>query len=456
MKFTRLSIAALLLFPVLSRAEDVPAQALGATVSAPALTDAPDVPERVDLNGMIGYALEHSPAILQARERIKEQEGLIVEVKSAALPNVALNSSYGKRDAELVQGPGSTQSWRVALQVRQTLYAGGGVKAALDAQKYTREAALLDLQSTVDQVLLDVRTRYYNLLLARESIDVQEQNVQLLKEQLETAKNRFDAGSVSRFEVLRAEVELANAQPGLIRARNAFRTSIDELRRSIGYIKTDQINLRKTPEFLGELVFTPVSYQLQSALNAALERRPELKRLASISEAREAAVRAARSDYYPDLALVGGYELDKANNSNRFRDSHDGWTVGLQSTWAIFDGRATAGRVTQARSKLRQAELAVEEQRLSIEVEVRRAISSLQEASELAEAAQKVVEQAEESLRLADARYSAGSATQLDVLQSRVALTQARTNQLEANYSYLVAAATVQKAIGETEAPTDG
>src|SRR5690606_25130205 len=172
--------------------------------------------------------------------------------------------------------------------------------------------------------------------------------------------------------------------------------------------------------------------------------------LAALADAREAGVRVARSDRYPDLALVGGYELQKANNSDRFRDSRDGWVIGLQSSWALFDGRATTGRIIQARSQLRQAELALAEQRLAIEVEVRRAISSLQEASELAEAAQKVVEQAEESLRLADARYSAGSATQLDVLQSRVALTQARTNQLEANYSYLVAVATVQKAIGET------
>ncbi len=445
MKFATISLTLAVLLPTgLLSAQDAPAAAV-------ASGEAPDVPEWVDLNGMISYALEHSPAILLARERIKEQEGIIVEVRSQALPNAAINSSYGVRDRNLVQGFGSTQSWTVALQVRQTLYAGGGVTAALDAQKYTREAALLDLQATVDQVLLNVRTRYYDVLLARESIEVQEQNVQLLKEQLANARNRFDAGSVSRFEVLRAEVELANAQPDLIRARNAFRTSIDELRRSIGYLKSDVNNLNKTPTFLGELVFTPVAYDLQSALASAEERRPELKRLTSVAEARKAGVRVAKSDRYPDLALVGGYELDKSNTSNRFSDSLDGWTVGLQSTWAIFDGRATSGRIIQARSQLRQTELAIDEQRLTIEVEVRRAISSLQEASELAEAAGKVVEQAEESLRLADARYSAGSATQLDILQSRVALTQARTNQLQANYSYLVAAATVQKAIGETD-----
>ncbi|MEM9026398.1 MAG: TolC family protein, partial [Verrucomicrobiota bacterium] len=86
-----------------------------------------------------------------------------------------------------------------------------------------------------------------------------------------------------------------------------------------------------------------------------------------------------------------------------------------------------------------------------IEVEVRRAISSLQEAEELVEAATKVVEQAEEALRLADARYSAGAGTQLNVLSARFALTDARTNQLQANYSHLVAVANFERAVGDTE-----
>jgi outer membrane protein TolC len=130
----------------------------------------------------------------------------------------------------------------------------------------------------------------------------------------------------------------------------------------------------------------------------------------------------------------------------------DGWTIGLQSSWAIFDGRATRGRVAQARSQLEQARLTTAEQILAVEVEVRRAISSLQEGAELAEAAQKVVQQAEEALRLADARYAAGSATQLDVLETRVALTEARTNQIEANYRYNVAVATLRRALGDADA----
>jgi outer membrane protein len=433
----------------------------GRAVTTAAQEDAtPDVPDRLDLKTAITYALQNNFSIRQARERLREQEGLIVEIKAQVLPNASLNSSYTLTDKELGRdlgfpGAGGSgddqQNWRIALEVRQLLYSGGGVRAALDAQRLARESSLLELQGVINEALLQVRTRFFNVLLAREQIQVQESNVQLLREQLQIARNRFEAGASSNFEVLRAEVALANAQPGLIRARNTLRTSIDELRQSLGYLNPRTDSIRKVPEFVGTLDFSPVSYDLQQALVSARENRPELQRLVKLEEAREAAVKVARSDYYPDLSVVGGYQFRKNNFSNRFDDSLDGWVIGLESNWAIFDGRATAGRVAQARSRLEQARLLTAESILGVEVEVRRALSSLQEAAELAEAAQKVVQQAEEALRLADSRYAAGTVTQLDVLEARVALTESRLNQVQANYSYNVANASVRKAIGQAD-----
>lgn len=419
--------------------------------------DAPDIPDKLDLQTAIRFALDNNFAILQAKERIREQEGLIVEVRALALPSASIDSGYTKNADELSSdrgGPGtnpSTQNWQIALNVRQTLYAGGGVRAALDAQAALREAALLDLQATIDGALFQVRTRFYNVLLAREQIKVQESNVQLLGEQLQIARNRFEAGASSNFEVLRAEVALANAQPALIRARNGYRTSIDELRQALGFSNTRSDNVGKFPEFVGTLEFTPVSFELEPSLEAARTKRPELKRLARLEDAREAGVRNARSGYLPDVAVVGGYQFRKSNLSDRFKSSLDGWTVGLQSQWAVFDGRATSGRVAQARSQLRQAQLLTAESALDIEVEVRSALSSLQEAAELVNAATKVVAQAEEALRLADARYAAGTITQLDVLESRNAVTESRLNQLQANYAYNVAVAAMRRAIGESD-----
>ncbi|EIQ01880.1 outer membrane protein [Opitutaceae bacterium TAV1] len=419
---------------------------------APLTDPAPGIPEKLDLPTALAFAVQHNYAIRLAREQIEEQEGVIIEVRADAIPHVSLDGAYRLNEKEISNYPGDRdQDWNIALTVRQKLYAGGGVRAALDAQTLVREAAILSLQSVISDALLEVRTRYYDVLLAREQITVQQQNVELLEEQLQTARNRYEAGSVSHFDVLRAEVELANAQPGLITARNNFRIAIDELRRVLGYTNLEVVDPHKAPEFVGKLEFTPVAYDLAASIEKAIRDRPELQRLDKITRAREAGVSVAVADYRPTFDLVGGYQVRRNQTTASFSDSQDGWLVGVEGSWAIFDGAATRGRVRQARSQLEQSKIQFQSERLRVEVEVRRALSSLQEATELASAAGKVVDQAEEALRLADARYGAGSATQLDQLQARTALTEARLNQLQANYNYLVSVATIQRAIAASD-----
>jgi outer membrane protein TolC len=202
---------------------------------------------------------------------------------------------------------------------------------------------------------------------------------------------------------------------------------------------------------VGDLTVEPVQYEVAEAVAAARASRPELARLSKLIEARAQGVEIARAGARPSVDLIGSYQWRKAGTSDRFSEARDGWLLGVQSQWSVFDGRATAGRVVQARSALAQIELARSEAELGIEIEVRRAVSLLQEAGELMEASRRVVEQATEALRLATVRQSAGTATQLDVLTSQVDLTQARNNQLRANYNYLVAASRVRKATGQAD-----
>lgn len=405
------------------------------------------VPPRLDLAYALAFALDNNFAIRQAKERIREQEGVVLEVRSAQIPNVSAAGGY-QRSAVEVGPTGENRYWSFNITARQTLYAGGAVAAGVKSQQLALDAAILSLQSAINDALLDVRTRFYAVLLSREKIKVQEQNVELLQRQLQDVKNRFEAGTVSNFEVLRAEVALANAQPALITARNDYRLAIETLRQAIGYVTASEPNVTKVPEFLGTLEFTPASFDLRSALATAREQRPDLQRLQKLATAAEEGVIVNRAGYYPDLALYGAYDWRKTAGSNSLPGDRNGWTVGLSSTWNIFDGRATAGRVVQARSFLEQTKLALAESQLAVNVDVRRAISNFQQANELAEASKKVVEQAEEAVRLANARYSAGTATQLDVLTSQVNLTTARLNQVQAYYTYNVAVATTRKAMG--------
>ena len=413
-----------------------------ATLASPVLRadPAPFEPGTLDLKAAIGYALQGNYAIRQARERIKQQEGIVVEVTARAIPNIAATGAYQR-------GHGLGMVITQRLTATQTLFAGGGVRSSVKSADLSRESALLDLKAVINDALLGVRTAYYGVLLAREKIVVQEKNLELLQQQLKNVTNRYEAGTVSSFDKLRAEVAVANAQVPLITARNDYRLAIESLRQSLGFTTDKSGDVRHQPTFAGTLAYTPATFDLQTAFDAAQANRPDLQRLAKLSAARAESVTTAKANYYPTLQAFGGWQLRKGF-TNSYSDSNDGWLVGVQSNWALFDGRATAGRVAQARSVLEQAKLSLTEAELDVEVEVRRAFSTWQEATELADASKKVVEQAEEAVRLATARYDAGTATQLDVLQAQVDLTTARTNQLQAYYSYNIAVATLRKAMG--------
>lgn len=275
--------------------------------AAPAMVD--NVPNQFDLEQALAFALDHNFAIRRARESIREQEGIVTTVSAAGLPNVSAAASFQKSNLQSFQtGTQNTgqlviipsgRFWRMNFTVRQSVYAGGSIRSSIDAAKLTREAAIFGLQENINVALLDVRTRFYAVLLAREDIKVQEQNLELLQRQLRDATNRLEAGSVSKFEQLRAEVALANAQPPLIKARNDHRLAIQELRRAIGLMPTGEESSGQAPEFEGALIFQPMEIELSAALEAARNERPELRRLAKLLSAAESGRLTARAGYIP-------------------------------------------------------------------------------------------------------------------------------------------------------------
>ena len=232
-----------------------------------------------------------------------------------------------------------------------------------------------------------------------------------------------------------------------IKAKNQVRLSLDELAEVLG-IEVRDGNEMPPLSVEGELVFEPVSIKLDAALDEAQKRRPILQSLENSLTASAAAIDYAKGDYLPSLSVKGSYDIQMSPFSNRVSDELHGWTVGANASWNLFDGFATSGRVTEAKGAHHSQAIALGKQRLAVNVEVRRSYSTLIEAQELVVASKKVIEQAQESLRLASERLNAGASPQIEVLDSQVALTQAKTNEVQALYDYDVAQAALNRAIG--------
>lgn len=408
------------------------------------------LPRPLTLDAAISCAVQSNPGLQRTREQIKEREGVLVEAKSARLPSVNSSASYRRTDEGRLESPFyNDNNWTVDVTVRQVLYAGGGVQSKIRSQREQLEAAKLMFTAALNDTVLLVRQQFYAVLLDRELIGVQEEALRVLETELVNARYRREAGSGSDFDLLRAEVSLANARPALIRARNAYRVAQDRLRASLGSA-CDVTGQVTDLDVQGSLEVPHRAIPLADVITAARAQRPELLQQERLIKVAEQGVSSARSGYLPTVSAVAGYEVTKPSLITTTKDRLDGWTAGVQASWNIFEGRATASRVMQARSRVSQANHTATERSLAVDVEVRQAHSALSEADELLVSSGKVVAQARESLRLARARFEAGTATQLDVLQAQSALTEARSNLAQSQHAYAVALAAIQRAMGSS------
>jgi outer membrane protein len=413
----------------------------------------------------LNVAFERNPAVRRSREELEAIHGVSVQTRAIVLPKLVASGDYSIREEDSVDrleippipgvpsgsfagiDPGN-QNWAVGIRLVQSVFEGGRMASSLRSARLLREQALAQHQVVLSDVTTEVRETYYHALLAAGEITVSEASVELLTREMEDSRRRVEAGTEPRFNLLRAEVELANARPRVSQARNAYRIARNVLLNKMGLDVPAGTGEEIPIDLADSLEVARLELGLSEALALALERRPELVAVRRAEALRQEGVRSARAGYWPRVEGYAGYGARKSNFSPDLDQELHGWEAGVHLGWNLFDGSLTHGRVIEAQARLRQTELDQEELRRQIELEVRSTRSTLVEAWEVLGSQAKVQEQAEEALRLARARAEAGTSTQLDVLSAQTALTDARTTQLRAKYAYAVARTRMERAIG--------
>ena len=405
----------------------------------------------------LNVALRQNGTILKARSDLEAAAGVVAQTRAIVYPKATISGQYQAIQESSIDTPsgaafpfGTDQSWNTQIQLVQSLYEGGRMTSALRAARLTKEQALLQYETVLADVLLAVRTNYYDILLAAQQITVREASVKLLQQELEDQKRRYEAGTVPRFNVLRAEVAVANARPQLIRVRNAHRIAKNNLVNLLGFSLPREV-LEDVPLQLTDRLDTaPYEIELPAAIEQAFTNRTELGALRKSEELRREDIVTARAGYLPSLQAFAGYGARKSQFEADLTAEKHGWFLGAQVSWDIFDGMLTQGKIKSAKAAHEKSRTELDDTMRNIELEVRTAFSQFIEAREVLDSQKKVQEEAEESLRLAKARADAGTATQLDVLDAETALTEARTNQSLAQRDYVVSIAKLERAIGLT------
>ncbi len=412
-------------------------------------------PRRFNLEEAVLTALQQNPDILRARQEIERTKGLFIEMRAGILPQVNATAQFQDIDPHLSNISGATnfggggfsssfgaeRSYTLSIAATQVIFAGGRVISQINSADFQRDSSYYAFRNAIDQIVATVRQQFYQVLLNRALIGVQEESVRLLQSQLQDQQNRFEAGTVPRFNVLQAQVALSNQYPQLISARNNYRISQLQLAKTLG-LDFDPARGDSAPlDAVGELRYVPRPMSITQAIAVAKENRPFLKQQKALVLSNRAQVSVARSNYFPQINATAGPEFRSSPLTDNIREARSGYVFGATGTWAIWDWGATFGRVKQAKAVLDESKITLDDDTRQVELEVQQAYSNIIQGRELIQSQEKNVEQAAEALRLAQARLDAGAGTQLEVLDARVQLTTARSTQLQALFTYNAAVA---------------
>ncbi|MFA0750154.1 MAG: hypothetical protein SLRJCFUN_000557 [Candidatus Fervidibacter sp.] len=331
------------------------------------------------------------------------------------------------------------------LELRQSIYDGGRFTANIRSARYLLDASDASLQATRAQLILQVTEAYADVLAAQAFEEVARQSVERVQAVLKTAKARLEAGVAPRFDVLRAEAELAAAQEQLLTAQNALALAKAALNQLLGRPTDAPLELTPLPEPLAPSVET---LRAEMFLTQALAHRPELLAAEAQVQAAQERVNFAKADKNPLLFLSSNYQRQTATGFSRDYS----WSVNLIVQFPLFDSGRRESVVQEQEALLQQALAQREQLRRQIALEVEQAVRNYQVALQRLNTARAALASAEEAFRLARVRYEAGVGTQVEVLDAQVALTRARANEIQALYDAHKAFARLVYATGLSEA----
>lgn len=420
----------------------------------------------------LNIAIAKNGIILQAEKDVEAAEGVSIQAKAIILPQVVNSAGYGVRQDSGIEAnehpqvnelalPGlgvlqlgdtsptaNNQAWSADIRIVQSIYEGGRMRAALKTSKLINEQALLVFQATVADVLQSVSIAYDDVLRAAKQIEVREASVKFLTEYLNQTKIKNAAGALPEFDVLRQEVEVANAESQRVRALGNYWVAKQTFVQLLGYDLPTTIGDDLPLKLTTPLVAVPYRQSLDAALSEALIQRTEIEALAKEELLRDQSIISAKAGLKPSVQAFAGYEVTSRQRSRNAGDAVHGALAGVQMSWPIFDGFLTKGRVAEAEALRGRATQAKLETTRIVQLQVRTAWSDLRTARSVLNAQSKNVEKAIRAQELAQTRYNEGAGTQIDVLNAQTAVTEARGFFVDALRDYSVARTRLVRATG--------
>ena len=398
----------------------------------------------IDLKGAVTTAIQNNRDITIAELERREAEADVSAAAAKKNPSVSYSWQRNQYPTQVVTTAVGTQSsnhgYSQEIKVSWPIWTFGKVEGAIDAARYQKNIADLNVYKREADTKLAAVQAYYQYLEAVKLAEVQAQSVTDYASHLNNVQQQFDAGIVAKLDILSSNVSLANAKQKSIAADNTRDVAEANLNNIMRIPMNTTLNpLDKNfpePEF---------DLTMEQAILMAQKYRWELVEADYGVKAAEASLRSAKAGYLPTVSVGGGYSWKEASVTAVDKDD---WAVQGGLSWSLWDGGATQASVKKADAAVKTAQETLLQAREKIELEVRQDYLNVLSYKEQIRAAEASVAQAEEAYKIATVRYSSGVGINLDVLDAELALNTARTNYITALYNYNIGLATLEHAMG--------
>lgn len=410
----------------------------------------PVVTGKLSLEDALKLALLYNRDLERVVEEKEFAEGQILSAYGNVLPTISVSGTYTRLEdvnAFEVGGNriqlGALDNYSATLSVTQPLFAGGSLGAGLRAAKYYEALTDENIRTQAEQTLYQTQSLYLQSLLLQEQLDVSKERVELSKAALGDVQNQQKFGTASEYNVLRAQVDLANARTQMININNSLEQTLSQLFITMGVSQQSNISLDDS------LSYEPADWNEEEAVQTALLNRPDLAGSKLTVELQEESVRSSYSSYFPTVSAYFDNSWGRPNPAVQTLDEWGRiWNAGISVNWPLFSLNRE-GTIKQQKSTLRQQQITYLSMREQVLFEVHSAILALENAREAVEAQKLTLDQAREGLRLAKAQFKEGTIGQVALLDAQQSLTEAQFNYFSSLHDHALAKLDLNRATGQ-------
>lgn len=406
----------------------------------------------LDLEETIQRALLTNPSVKIAEYNRKAAKADYSAAKGARGISISLSHDSGRggyADYARRSINGGTEIWTKgignshsnSITASLPIFTGGELQGQIGQAKANYRSMLSAEEQAYNEMKETATTGYFNMLNATNMKALRQESVDRLQAHLDNVIAQYNVGIVARADVLRSEVELANAKQDYITASNEYDVAEATLNNIIG------TPLNTTLKLKDSLQYVPYDNDMAYCLAYSEQHRPELKQAEYAIDSAEAALVVARSGHMPKVYANASNNWG-GNGSDWPGDDDENWSVGVTASMNVFDSGVTWSKIHAAQENLAKAKESQRQIKDNVELEVRTDYLNLREAEKRITTTQVAVASAEEDYHIAVVRYQAGVGTNIDVMDAQEALTQAKTNYYQALYNYNTSKAALNTSMG--------